>query len=80
MIISAPVAVRHVVEEYQRFLRTSFCFLDPHLREQFEEHLLGMDVLVRGPYITLAQAFSVLIMGISSIPMSRRTTWARMHS
>src|SRR3990172_1967382 len=28
----------------------------------------------------LAQAFSVLTMGILSMPISRRTTWARMHS
>jgi hypothetical protein len=57
MTISAPAAVRHVVEEYKRYLRTSFRFLDPHLREQFEEHLQGMDVLVRGPYVTLARDF-----------------------
>lgn len=55
--ISAPAAVRHVVEEYKRFLRTSFRFLDPHLREQFEAHLQQMDVLVRGPYVTLARDF-----------------------
>ena len=54
---SAPVAVRHVIEEYKRFLRTSFRFLDPHLREQFEAHLQRMDVLVRGPYVTLARDF-----------------------
>lgn len=57
MTISAPAAVRHVVEEYKRYLRTSFRFLDEHLREQFERHLQGMDVLVRGPYITLARDF-----------------------
>ena len=45
---SAPVAVRHVIEEYKRFLQTSFRFLDPHLRKQFEAHLQQMDVLVRG--------------------------------
>jgi len=54
---SARVAVRHVIEEYKRFLRTSFRFLDPHLREQFEAHLQQMDVLVRGPYVTLARDF-----------------------
>jgi len=54
---SAPGAVRHVVEEYKRFLRTSFRFLDPHLREQFEGHLQQIDVLVRGPYVTLAREF-----------------------
>jgi hypothetical protein len=57
MTVSAPAAVRHVVEEYKRYLRTTFRFLDPHLRQQFEEHLQGMDVLVRGPYVTLARDF-----------------------
>ncbi|MGQ0669706.1 MAG: DEAD/DEAH box helicase [Actinomycetota bacterium] len=57
MTVSAPAAVGHVVEEYKRFLRTSFRFLDPHLREQFEEHLRQMDVLVRGPYVTLARDY-----------------------
>ncbi len=57
MSVSAPTAVRHVVEEYKRYLRTSFRFLDPHLRAQFEEHLQRMDVLVRGPYVTLAREF-----------------------
>jgi hypothetical protein len=46
---SAPVAVRHVIEEYKRFLQTSFRFLDPHLREQFETHMQQMNVLVPGP-------------------------------
>ncbi len=55
MTVSAPAAVGHVVDQYKRFLRTSFRFLDPHLREQFEQHLQGMDVLVRGPYVTLAR-------------------------
>lgn len=55
--LTAPIAVRHVVEEYKRFLRTSFRFLDPRLREQFEAHLQQMDVLVRGPYVTLAREF-----------------------
>ncbi len=34
-----PLAVRHLIEEYPRFLRTSYRFLDPHLRSQFEAHL-----------------------------------------
>lgn len=57
MTVSAPAAARHVVEEYKRFLRTSFRFLDPRLREQFEKHLQQLDVLVRGPYVTLARDF-----------------------
>jgi hypothetical protein len=43
-----PLAVRHLVEQYQRFLRTSYRFLDG-LRRQFEEHLAGLDVVVKGP-------------------------------
>lgn len=34
-----PLAVRHLIEQYRRFLRTSYRFLDPHLRSQFEAHL-----------------------------------------
>lgn len=34
-----PLAVRHLITEYRRFLRTSYRFLDPRLREQFEAHL-----------------------------------------
>jgi hypothetical protein len=43
--------VRHLIEEYRRFLRTSYRFLDPHLRDQFEAHLAQADVVVRGPYV-----------------------------
>ena len=52
-----PQAVRHLVEEYRRFLRTSYRFLDPLLRRQFEEHLAQAEVVVRGPYVTLARDF-----------------------
>ncbi len=52
-----PIAVRRLVEQYRRFLRTTYRFLDPHLREQFEAHLAGAEVVVRGPYVTLAREF-----------------------
>jgi ATP-dependent helicase YprA (DUF1998 family) len=52
-----PQAVRHLIEEYRRFLRTTYRFLDPHLRQQFEGHLAQADVVVRGPYVTLARDF-----------------------
>jgi len=52
-----PLAVRHLITEYRRFLRTAYRFLDPHLREQFEAHLAQADVVVRGPYVTLARDF-----------------------
>jgi len=45
-----PLAVRHLITEYRRFLRTSYRFLDPHLRDQFEAHLAQADVVVRGQY------------------------------
>jgi ATP-dependent helicase YprA (DUF1998 family) len=57
MKTSAVHCVRHLIEEYRRFLRTSYRFLDPHLREQFEAHLAQADVVVRGPLITLARDF-----------------------
>jgi len=50
-----PQAVSHLITQYRRFLRTSYRFLDPHLREQFEEHLDRADVIVKGPYVTLAR-------------------------
>jgi ATP-dependent helicase YprA (DUF1998 family)/SOS-response transcriptional repressor LexA len=57
MKCSAVTAANHVIEEYKRFLHTSYHFLDPHLRVQFEEHLEQADVVVRGPFITLARDF-----------------------
>ncbi len=53
-----PHAVRHVAEEYRRFLRTSYRFLDDRLRQQFEAHLAGADVVVKGPYVTLARDYA----------------------
>jgi hypothetical protein len=52
-------AVRHVVEEYKRFLRTSYRFHDEHLKRQFETHLQQVDVVVRGPIITLTRDFQM---------------------
>ncbi len=57
MSIAIPQAVRELVTEYRRFLRTSYRFLDDHLRRQFEEHLAQADVVVKGPYVTLAREF-----------------------
>lgn len=48
MTPNIPQAVRELVAEYRRFLRTSYRFLDEHLRRQFEEHLAKTDVIVRG--------------------------------
>jgi len=46
-----PQAVRHPIEECRRFLRTSYRFLDPHLRGQFKTHLAQADMVVRGPQV-----------------------------
>lgn len=55
MTPNIPQAVHELIAEYRRFLRTSYRFLDEHLRRQFEEHLDRTDVIVRGPYVTLAR-------------------------
>ena len=43
-----PLAVRHLIEQHRSFLRTSYRFLDPHLRGQFVAHLAQADLVVRG--------------------------------
>ncbi|HXG43402.1 MAG TPA: DEAD/DEAH box helicase [Gemmatimonadales bacterium] len=57
MTASAVSCVQHLIEQYGRFLRTSYRFLDERLRQQFEAHLAQADVVVRGPYVTLAQDY-----------------------
>lgn len=59
MTPNIPLAVRNLIEEYRSFLRTSYRFLDEHLRQQFEEHLAQADVVVKGPYVTLARDFAL---------------------
>ncbi len=59
MTPNIPQAVRSLIAEYQRFLRTSYRFLDPHLRQQFEEHLARADVVVKGPFVTLARDYAL---------------------
>lgn len=50
--------VGHVAEEYRRFIRSTYRLADPALRRQFEEHVNQADVLVKGPYVTLARDFA----------------------
>ncbi|HWP37890.1 MAG TPA: DEAD/DEAH box helicase [Gemmatimonadales bacterium] len=57
MTASAVSCVQHLIEQYRRFLRTSYRFLDDRLRQQFEAHLAQADVVVRGPYVTLSRDF-----------------------
>ena len=58
MTPNIPLAVRHLIDEYRSFLRTSYRFLDDRLRQQFEAHLDQTDVVVKGPYVTLARDFA----------------------
>lgn len=58
MTSNIPLAVHNLIAEYHSFLRTSYRFLDDRLRQQFEAHLDQTDVVVRGPYVTLARDFA----------------------
>ncbi len=49
--------VRHVAEEYRRFIKSTYRLADDELRQQFESQVDGADVLVKGPYVTLAREF-----------------------
>jgi len=51
--------VRHVADEYRRFIKSTYRLTDPALRAQFERHVNEADVLVKGPYVTLARDFEV---------------------
>jgi len=59
MNVNMLQAVHHLVEEYHSFLKTSYRFLDDHLRKQFEEHLSKAEVIIKGPYVTLARDFAL---------------------
>ncbi len=81
MMPNIPQAVRELIGEYRRFLKTSYRFLDEHLRRQFEEHLNQADVVVKGPYVTLARDFArgATLTGLISqgklVPELRRARW-----
>ena len=45
-------SVRDLIAEYRSFPRTSYRFLDPHLRRQFDEHLQRAGVVVKGPPVS----------------------------
>jgi hypothetical protein len=49
--------VRHIADEYRRFIKSSYRLADPALRTQFERHVDDADVLVKGPYVTLTREF-----------------------
>ncbi len=58
MAYSAIASVRHLIDEYHSYLRTSYRFYDETLRRQFEQYLAGEEVVVKGPYVTLAREFT----------------------
>lgn len=75
---SVVESVRHLVDEYRSFIRSSYRLADPHLREQFEAHVNRADVLVKGPYLTLSRDFaqgqplaSVLAAGVGHPDLAR---------
>jgi len=51
-------SVRHLIEQYRSFIKSSYRLADPRLREQFERHVNRAEVLVKGPYVTLARDFA----------------------
>jgi ATP-dependent helicase YprA (DUF1998 family) len=57
-MVGIPQIVRHLSAEYRSFLKTSFRFLDPQLRAQFERHLDTGEVVVKGPLVALSREFS----------------------
>lgn len=55
---SVVESVQHLTAQYRSFIKSSYRLADPHLRDQFEQHVNGADVLVKGPYVTLARDFA----------------------
>lgn len=51
-------SVRHLTDQYRSFIKSSYRLADPNLRAQFEAHVNGTDVLVKGPYVTLSRDFA----------------------
>lgn len=52
-----PQIVQNLKNEYRRFIKTSYRFLDPQLREQFDSYIDKADVIVKGPLVTLSRDF-----------------------
>ena len=55
---SVVESVRHLIAQYRRFILSSYRLADPKLRAQFEEHVNRAEILVKGPYVTLARDFA----------------------
>lgn len=58
MRFSVVESVRHLIAQYRSFIKSSYRLADPKLRVQFEEHVDHREVLVKGPYVTLARDFA----------------------
>jgi superfamily II DNA/RNA helicase/very-short-patch-repair endonuclease len=58
MSFSVVGSVNHLISEYRRFLLSTYRLADKKLRDQFEDHIKEADVLVKGPYVTLANDFA----------------------
>ena len=58
MSFSVVTSVNHLISEYRRFLLSTYRLADKKLRDQFEEQIRQADVLVKGPYVTLANEFA----------------------
>lgn len=58
MSFSVVGSVNHLIAEYRRFLLSTYRLADKKLRDQFEDHIRQTDVLVKGPYVTLANDFA----------------------
>ena len=69
---SVVESVRHLVGQYRSFIKSSYRLADVKLREQFERHVDGAEVLVKGPYVTLSRDFAEGIVRPPAASSSRR--------
>lgn len=51
-------SVEHLIHQYRSFIKSSYRLADEQLRRQFEAHVEGAEVLVKGPYVTLSREFA----------------------
>ncbi|WP_326541215.1 DEAD/DEAH box helicase [Pseudorhodoferax sp.] len=51
-------SVWHLTDQYRSFIKSSYRLADLQLRAQFEAHVNGANVLVKGPYVTLSRDFA----------------------
>jgi len=51
------ILAEKVKDEYAKYIRTSFPFLDPNLRKAFIRQIEKGNLLWKGPYVTLSRKF-----------------------